>query len=155
MVLIELETSNEEAVKIFKEGMELYNSGYYYESVESFEKSLKLQPDNIEYKYMASLSKGRHLVKKGSVGSMWDAIKALGDANYIKPNEIEPVFYTALAYEKKDKKDYDNPIKFYEQASKLAPESELGKQSLVKAKELKETKIKMEKFLKKKKGGGK
>jgi len=127
----------------------------HYESIESFNKALELAPKNIDIKYYAFLSEGRHLVKKGNLRSMWTAIEKLSNASIVKPNEVEPLYFTGLAYEKKDKKDYDGPIPYYSKAVELGPKSEFGILAAKKIKELKDTKAKMEKFLKKKKGGGK
>lgn len=144
---------NHEAETLFTAAMDEYNGTYFYEAIESFKKVFELKPDHKEAKYYHYISEGRHHLKRGAVMEMWDAILAFGFAISLKPESAEPVFYTAEAYKKKDKTDYDTPIEHYKKVIELEPDSEFAVESKKQIKDLTETKEKMAKFLKKKGGG--
>ena len=105
--------------------------------MESLDQAVKAKPDNKEAKYHSYLANGLFYYKRGSVGKLWDAIENFGLASSIKPEEVEPHFYMADAYIKKDDKDFENAIQEYEEVVRLAPGSELAKESQKKIEKLK------------------
>ncbi|MFC1514145.1 inositol-3-phosphate synthase [candidate division KSB1 bacterium] len=76
----------------------------------------------------------------------WEAIGAFGNAMTLKPESTEPLYYMGEAYRKKDKKDYKTPVEYYKKAVELDPESEHGKLSEKKMKEVLAEKERMEKI---------
>ncbi|MFC1557541.1 tetratricopeptide repeat protein [candidate division KSB1 bacterium] len=151
--LEEIGSTESEAVKLYLSAHKDYNAGMYYEASETLQKALELKRDYKEALYLRHLAEGRHHLRRSSESEMWEAIKAFGLAVSAKPEEIEAYFYMAQAFEKKDKDDFKTPIEMYEKVVGLSPDSEFGKESQKKVKELTEKKKKMEEFLKKKKGG--
>ena len=146
------EVSDPVITGLFNEAQEEYESKYYYEASAKFKNVFELQPSHKKARYMHYLALGRHHLKRGSVVELWSAIEAFGNAFALRPGAAEPYFFMAQAYEKKEKSDYDTPIMHYKKVIEVAPESEFAKISRNKIQELTQTKEKMEKFWKKKKG---
>ena len=109
----------------------------YLKSIEYLKKALILKPDNERAKYLLHMAKGRYYYKRGSLGRIWDAIEEFGKASALEPKNPEPHFYMAEAYYKKDKRDYDNTIREYEEVVKLAPQSWYAKTARKEIKKLK------------------
>jgi len=109
----------------------------YLKAIADLKKALTLKPDNERAQYLLHMAKGRYYYKRGSLGRIWDAIEEFGKASALEPNNPEPHFYMAKAYYKKDKRDYDNTIREYEEAVKLAPQSSYAKIARKEIKKLK------------------
>jgi tetratricopeptide (TPR) repeat protein len=152
--LSRFEAMSEEAEKHFKDGEEYYNKGMFYEAADSYKMAVEAKSDYKEAEYKMNIADGRHHLKRGRVMEMWRAIESFGNAMTIRPDDPEPVFYLAQSYEKKNRKDYETPIPYYQKVITLAPESEFAKESKKRIDYLKETKAKMDKFYKKKEKGG-
>lgn len=101
--------------------------GRYLKSIEYLKKALTLKPDNERAQYLLHMAKGRYYYKRGSLGRIWDAIGEFGKASALEPRNPEPRFYMAKAYYKKDKRDYEDPIREYQEVVKLAPQSSYAK----------------------------
>ncbi|MFC1492818.1 tetratricopeptide repeat protein [candidate division KSB1 bacterium] len=148
------DTMSQEAKKHFDEGETYYRKDMFYEAADSYKLAVEAKTDFKEAEYKMNIAGGRHHLKRGRVMEMWKAIEAFGNAMTIKPEDPEPVFYIAQAYEKKNRNDYETPIPYYQKVMTLAPESEFAKESKKRIDYLKETKAKMDKFYKKKEKGG-
>ncbi len=148
------ETMTEEAKKHFEEGESYFKKGMFYEAADSYKMAVEAKADFKEAEYKMNIADGRHHLKRGRVMEMWRAIESFGNAMSIKPENPEPVFYLAQAYEKKNRKDYETPLPWYRKVIELAPGSEFAIESKKRIDYLKETKAKMDKFYKKKKKGG-
>jgi tetratricopeptide (TPR) repeat protein len=114
---------------LMRKGIESLTSKQYQVAMESLEQAVAAKPDNKEAKYYSYLANGLFYYKRGSVGKLWNAIENFGLASSLKPEEVEPHFYMADAYIKKDDKDFENAIREYEEVLKLAPDSELAKEA--------------------------
>ncbi len=99
----------------------------YLKSIEYLKKALTLKPDNERAQYLLYMAKGRYYYRRGSLARIWDAIEEFGKASALEPQNPEPYFYMAKAYYKKDKRDYEDPIREYEEVVKLAPQSSYAK----------------------------
>jgi len=64
--------------------------------------NVALNGNHEDAKYTLHLVRGRRFYKQGSVSDIWDAITEFGYASVLRPEAVEPVFYMAQAYEKKD-----------------------------------------------------
>lgn len=122
---------------LMRKGIESLNSKQYKIAMESLDQAVKAKPDNKEAKYHSFLANGLYYYKRGSVGKLWDAIENFGLASALKPEEPEPHFYMADAYSKKDKKDFENSIREFEEVIRLAPGSKLAKDAQKKIDKLK------------------
>ena len=89
---------------------------------------------------------GQYVYKQGAKGKLWDAIVALGNAATYRETAAEPHYYMGLAYEKKDKDEYDNAIAAYEKALTLEPNGPKAAICKKKIRDLKKHKEKMDKF---------
>ncbi|MCP4726600.1 MAG: tetratricopeptide repeat protein [bacterium] len=152
--LSKFDSMSEEAKKHFDEGEGFYKKGMYYEAADSYKMAVEAKTDFKAAEYKMNICSGRHHLKRGRVMEMWKAIEAFGNAMTLKPDDPEPVYYMAQAYEKKNRKDYETPLPYYQKVITLAPDSEFAKDSKKRIDDLKATKAKMDKFYKKKKKGG-
>ncbi len=98
----------------------------YLAAIRYLKKALTLKPDNTHARYWLYMAKGRYYYKRGKLSRIWDAIAMFGKAAALEPKNPEPHFEMARAYYKKDKRDYDNTIREYEEVVKLAPKSAIA-----------------------------
>ena len=92
------------------------------------------------------MTKGLLYYKKGSVGTIWDAIEQFGLASALYPEKGEPHYHMGLAYHKKDKKEYSEAIREFETAASVEPKGDFAELSVKKAEELKVYRKKMKDF---------
>ncbi|NVM02540.1 MAG: tetratricopeptide repeat protein [Candidatus Helarchaeota archaeon] len=135
-----------EAEKYFQEGKEFYDWELYYEAYEKFNKSHQLKPDFKDAEYFMHISLGRVCYKKTSLSELWNAISEFGSAMAVYPKRAEPHYLLGMAYQKKDIKDYENPVEEYKKAIELEPNSKIARICREKINQLLKTKEKMEKF---------
>jgi len=109
----------------------------YLTAIQNPAQALRLKPDNERAQYLLHMAKGRYYCKRGKLSRIWDAIGEFGKAAALEPKNPEPHFYMAKAYYKKDKRDYDNTIREYQEVVNLAPRSALAKKARVQIKKLK------------------
>jgi len=141
-----LSVKEDESEKYFKEGKEFYDWELYYQAYEEFEKSYQLKPDFKDAEYFMHTALGRVYYNNKDISDLWKAILEFGYAMAIYPEKAEPHYLMGMAYQKKDKKDFKNPIEEYEKAIELEPNSKIAKLCKEKINQLFKTKEKTEKF---------
>ena len=95
---------------LMKKGRDLLNQKKYQDAMETMEKSVAAKPDNKDAKYYSFLASGMYYYKKGSVGKLWEAIEMFGLASVLRPDQVEPHFYMAESYIKKDKQAFEKSM---------------------------------------------
>jgi len=143
------ETRQKESEAWTKKAASQLHRKRYLKAIGYLKKALTLKPDNERAQYLLHMAKGRYYYKRGSLGRIWDAIEEFGKASVLEPNNPEPHFYMAKAYYKKDKRDYENTIREYEEVVKLAPQSPYGKAARKEIRKLKKLQKIWERFWKK------
>ena len=103
----------------FAKGKKAYDKGQYSSAKKHMDMAIMNNRDDNDIKYYSYMSNGLFLYKKGSRWQIWDAIVEFGQASEISPLSAEANYYQALGYLKKDDKDFDNIISFYEKALEL------------------------------------
>lgn len=141
-----LKNEKGQAEELYLLGMKEMKRKRYKKAKKYFSEALKLKPDYTDAKYQRYIADGLILSKKGSVTALWDAIEQFGYASTLKPDSGEPHYYMAIAYHKKDRREYDNAIREYETAAKVEPNGKYAKAAAKKAKELRALKKKMKAF---------
>ena len=114
-----IEKQKQIASAAFTKGKRAYNKGQYSSAINLMNKAIMNNRDDEDIRYYSYMSNGLYLYKKGSRWQIWDAIVEFGQAAEINPLSAEANYYQALGYLKKDDKDFDNIISFYEKALKL------------------------------------
>ena len=122
-----IENSRDESDKLIESGVSLLTRNKYSNAKKVFEKALKIKPDHKEAKYYLLITNGHILFKRGKVGTLWDAIEQYGLASALKPELAGPHYFMGLAYHRKEKKEYENAFREFEQAIRLEPQSEYAK----------------------------
>ncbi len=120
-----------------KKGEQALRKRKYLTAIQDLTKALGLKPDNERAQYLLHMAKGQYYTKRGKLSRIWDAIGEFGKAAALEPKNPEPHYYMAKAYYKKDKRDYENTIREYQEVVKLAPQSALAKKARVQIKKLK------------------
>ncbi len=120
--LAAIEKKATEAASYFEKGKAAYKRGHFITTRTQMNHALKKKPDYTDAKYYLHLAEGRSLLKKGGVNTLWEAIETFGKAMILKPDEAEPHFRMARAYEKKNEHEFVNAIDSYRQALKLNPD---------------------------------
>lgn len=103
-------------------GIALFKDYKYLSSVIHFERSLSYKPDNVDAIFYKALAQGAHLYNKGSNKQLWDAIELFGIAMTHRPTSGEPHFFMGMAYEKKDRREFDSAIEQYRLAIEKEPD---------------------------------
>ena len=132
-----------------QKGINLFEAYNYSKSLEHFEKSLSYKQDNIDSKYYQSLTNGAILYNKGSKKQLWDSIEHFGKAMMYRPNSGEPHFYMGMAYEKKDRREFDSAIEQYKLAIQKEPDGYFNNYCQKKIRELTTLRDRLNKFWKK------
>ena len=114
-----IEKQKKIASAAFTKGKKAYNKGQYSSAKKHMDKAIMNNRDDNDIKYYSYMSNGLYLYKKGSRWQIWDAIVQFGQAAEINPLSAEANYYQALGYLKKDDKDFDNILSFYEKALEL------------------------------------
>jgi len=109
----------------FVKGKKAYNKGQYSSAINHMNKAIMNNRDDDDIRYYSYMSNGLYLYKKGSRWQIWDAIVEFGRAAEVNPLSAEANYYQALGYLKKDDKDFDNIISFYEKALDLDVDGKL------------------------------
>jgi Tfp pilus assembly protein PilF len=120
-----------------KKGEQALRKRKYLTAIQDLTKALRLKPDNERAQYLLHMAKGQYYTKRGKLSRIWDAIGEFGKAAALEPKNPEPHYYMAKAYYKKDKRDYENTIREYQEVVKLAPQSALAQKARVQIKKLK------------------
>lgn len=144
--LAKIENYRQHAEEIYSKGGVELDKKRYDKAKILFSETLKIKPDFLDAKYSLHIATGLRLLKKGSKSALWDAVMEFGYAAALRSNSAEPHYLMARAYEKKDRNEFDNAIREYELAAEIEPNSELGKKSVKKAKELRARKKKLKDF---------
>ena len=114
-----IEKQKQIASAAFTKGKKAYNKGQYSSAINHMNKAIMNNRDDNDIRYYSYMSNGLYLYKKGSRWQIWDAIVEFGKAAEINPLSAEANYYQALGYLKKDDKDFDNILSFYEKALEL------------------------------------
>ena len=116
----------------YTKGKRAYDKNDYVTANKFLDIAIANNRDDDDIRYFSYMSNGLFLYKKGSKWQIWDAIVAFGNAAEIRTTSAEANYYLALGYLKKDDKDFDNILSFYEKAldldtdRKFAPEIKKG-----------------------------
>lgn len=136
-----------------KKAVVAYNAGKLQTAKKLLDQVLQAKADDEDALYYHYMTEGRllyeagqYVYKQGAKGKLWDAIVALGNAATYRETAAEPHYYMGLAYEKKDKDEYDNAIAAYEKALTLEPNGPKAATCKKKINDLKKHKEKMDKF---------
>ena len=114
-----IEMQRKIASAAFAKGKTAYDKGQYSSAKKHMNKAIMNNRDDNDIKYYSYMSNGLFLYKKGSRWQIWDAIVEFGKAAAVNPLSAEANYYQALGYLKKDEKDFDNILSFYEKALEL------------------------------------
>lgn len=144
--LAEIKQQSEVAAKEYQRGLVGYKKYRYRTAVKQFEKALKHKADHQAAKYYLAMSKGAILYNQDNKSRLWEAITEFGQAMTLRPESGEPHYFLALAYEKKDRKDFDNAIEEYKLALDKSPKSWFAKHCRKKIKKLTNTRDVLKKF---------
>ena len=134
------------AEQAYQKGENAFAKKRYKNARKHLEQALKIKADYTDAKYYLALSKGLLFYQKGRKSDLWDAIEEFGKAMVLKPNSAEPHFYMAQAYEKKDRREFDNAIEQYKIVLEKEPQSQFTNSAREKIKELTELKDRLKKF---------
>lgn len=134
------------AEKNFVQGKNYYLQGKNFSASKYLKKALKYQADHKEASYYFHMAQGKILYKKGGKSRLWDAIDHFGQAMMIHENSAEPHYYMALAYEKKNRNEFDNAISEYKIALEKEPNGKYAKICRRKIRELSARQAKLKKF---------
>ncbi len=115
----QIEKQKEIASTAYSKGRKAYDKSRYTTAKKHMEKAIINNRDDANIKYYSYMSNGLYLYKKGSRWQIWDAIVEFGKAAEVNPLSAEANYYQALGYLKKDDKDFDNILFFYEKALEL------------------------------------
>ncbi|MBD3290395.1 tetratricopeptide repeat protein [candidate division KSB1 bacterium] len=135
-----------EAEEAYEAGVEYFNDYKYQAALKALEQALQKEPDHYDARYYRALAQGCILYNKGGKDELWDAIEEFGKAMAIRPNAGEPHYYLALAYEKKDRREFENAIREYRNYLEKDPDGEFANQSRKKIKELTELRNRLKEF---------
>lgn len=130
----------------FVKGKANYLKGRNYTARKYLKKALKYQADHREASYYFHMAQGKIYYKKGGKSRLWDAIEHFGKAMMIHENSAEPHYYMALAYEKKDRNEFDNAISEYKIALEKEPDGKYARRCKRKIRELTARRDKLRKF---------
>jgi len=144
--LLEIKKRTSLAEKQYSRGKASFEKYNYDAAVDQLEEALKNKADLIDAQYYLALAQGAILYTNGRKSDLWDAIEKFGKAMVLKPEAGEPHFYLALAYEKKDRREFDNAIQEYQLAIEKEPDGYFAKQCQRKIKELTELRDRLNKF---------
>ncbi len=142
----DIDNRTAEAENDYEVGRDYFEQYKYESALKQLEKALKNEPDHYGAQYFQALAKGCLLYNKGRESDLWDAIEEFGKAMVIRPNAGEPHYYIALAYEKKDRHEFDNAIQEYQNYLNKAPNGEFAGQAQNKIKELTELRGRLKEF---------
>lgn len=110
-----------ESERCYNDGLKLMKEGQFPKAEQLLAQAIKLKPDHIEAIYQHHMAKGLLLHQKGGLNNLWDAIAEYGLAASLKPDRGEPHYYMGLAYDRKDRKEFDNAISEFEIAIQKEP----------------------------------
>jgi len=137
----------QEADKYCRLGKESFEKYQYKKAVKQSEHALDSKADHQDAKYYLAMANGAILYKKGGKSELWDAIEQFGKAMSLRPKSSEPHYYLGLAYEKKDRREFDNAIREYKTVLEKEPYGRFAKDSQKRVKELTALRDKLKKFL--------
>ena len=135
-----------EAENDYESGRDYFEQYKYRSALSQLEKALENEPDHYDAQYYHAMATGCILYNKGGKNDLWDAIEEFGRAMAIRPNAGEPHYYLALAYEKKDRRDFENVIQEYQNYLKKEPNGKFAEQARKKIKELTELRDRLKEF---------
>lgn len=135
--IAKIEEKREKANKYLRAGLSALKKKRYEKAMSNFSRALEIKPDFQDARYFNYIATGHKLYKKGSKSALWDAIEQYGLASSLRPNAGEPHYFMGLAYNKKDKNEFDNAIRELSTAAQIEPEGKYAKLARKKAAELK------------------
>lgn len=115
-------------------------------AIQVLKEAVALNAENAGANYALHMATGHRLYIKGSISAVWDAITEFGYASNLRPENAEPYYYMAQAYEKKNKDDYELIVEAYQKAIDAEPGSSFAKRAERRIKQLAARKSKLEKF---------
>ena len=142
-----LQATRENASTLLENGIALKNAEKYSKAEKEIEKALAFKPDYKEAKYQLYIVKSLQLYRKGKKSGLWEAIENLGLAATLFPERAEPHYYMAMAYNKKDRDEYDNALGELKLVMEKEPDSKFAKLASAKVTELEKRRKKMNDFL--------
>jgi len=119
-----IRAQRELAGKNYKKGKRAYDKNDYLNAKKFLDIAIANDRDDNDIKYFSHMSNGLFLYKKGSKWQIWDAIVEFGSAAGIRSTSAEANYYLALGYLKKDDKDFENILSYYEKALELDTDNE-------------------------------
>lgn len=135
--IAKIEKLKQEAQNFLHSGLKNLKKKRYKTAIRDFSKALEIKPDFLDAKYFRYIATGHKLYKKGSKSALWDAIEQYGLASALRPNAGAPHYFMGLAYNKKDKNEFDNAIRELDTAVQLEPNGQYAKVAGKKSAELK------------------
>lgn len=144
--MTEIETRTAAAEKASAAGIASYQKYRYRKAVKSLEKALAAKPDHRTAKYYLAMSRGSILFQQDSKSRLWDAIAEFGKAMAVRPESGEPHYFMALAYEKKEKEEFENAIEEFQIALEKEPNGWFANHARKKLKKLIKTRDILKKF---------
>ena len=130
----------------FEKGKKFYLKRKNISASKYLKRALKYQADYKDAKYYFHMAQGKILYRKGSKSALWDAIEHFGKAMMIHEELAEPHFFMAVAYEKKNRNEFDNAISEYKLALGKEPDGKYAKKCKQKIRELTARRNKLRKF---------
>ena len=115
----EIEKRRTVAESNYVKGKKAYDNNNIVTAKKYLDKAISNNRDSDDIRYYSFMSNGLYLYKKGSRWQIWDAIVEFGKAAEVRTKEAEPNYYLALGYLKKDDKDFENILSYYEKALEL------------------------------------
>jgi tetratricopeptide (TPR) repeat protein len=141
-----LDSLSQKAEAYYQKGKQFYLANNYSSAIKYLKLALADKADHQDAKYYYHMAEGKKLYRKGSKSNCWDAIGHYGKAMIIRSESAEPHFFMALAYEKKDREEFDNAIDEYSISVEKEPNGAYANQSKKKIRELKARRDKLKKF---------
>ncbi|MBN2010158.1 tetratricopeptide repeat protein [candidate division KSB1 bacterium] len=118
----------------------------YQRTIKIAEEALQAKADHKDANYYVAMANGAILYNKGGKSELWDAIEHFGKAMAMHPESGEPHYYMGLAYEKKDKREFENAIHEYETLLEKEPDSPFAKDAKRRIAELTDLRDRLKKF---------
>lgn len=135
--IAKIEKLKKEAQKYLHAGIANLKKKRFEKAMSNFSRALEIKPDFEDAKYFNYIATGHKLYKKGSKSALWDAIEQYGLASSLRPQTGAPHYFMGLAYNKKDKNEFDNAIRELDTAVQVEPNGQYAKLAGKKSAELK------------------
>lgn len=144
--LREIDKLQQFAEKSFRKGEKRFRKGDYQTAITFYERTLDKKADHTGAKYKKLVAEGLIQYQRGGQKSLWKAIEAFGKAAAVMPDRGDVHYWLGLAYMKKDRYDFKNPIDEFQQALNLGLDKKMIKAAKKELKAIKKRKAKMDDF---------